>query len=307
MRKHFRMTFTLLALVCALAITIPLAARAASSSDTTMPPPALQTPHLLLQQQLAASAIAPQATTNNLIYHRGPVMAGITHVYAIFWEPGNRVAANYNALIERYFRDIGSSPLYQITRQYKDSQGHFPTGAVLSGVYVDLHPYFETPLLDRDIQSEVHSVQGFKGWRPNINTIFFVFTGRGENICTNSTHKSCASNSFCAYHSVFNDVFGDTIYATMPYAASFSCNPGSSPNHNDADQTINVTSHEQLEAATDPGLNAWFDVHGAEIGDKCVWTFGARNAQGADVVWNRHPYIVQREWSNARRGCRITP
>ncbi len=92
----------------------------------------------------------------------------------------------------------------------------------------------------------------------------------------------------------------------MPYAASFSCNPGSSPNHNDADQTINVSSHEQIEAATDPLLNAWYDTSGFEIGDKCAWKFGARNASGADVTWNGHGYIVQKEWDNKKASCVLT-
>ncbi len=314
MRKHVRTFFTLFALVCALSTMIPLAARAASLSDTASQSPASQEPHVLLQQQVTDSA-ASQAATHNVTYHGGPVMAGTTHVYAIFWEPGHHVAANYNALIERYFKDIGSSPLYRIARQYKDSHGRFPSGAVLSGVNVDLHPYPRSPLLDSDIQSEVRSVQRAKGWKSSMSTIFFVFTGRGENLCLNSSHiscarcikgtpQSCAKTSFCAYHGFLGR---DTIYAAMPYAASFRCNPGSSPNHNDADQTINVTSHEQMEAASDPLLNAWFDRSGNEIGDKCKWTFGPLNAQGADVVWNKHPYIVQREWSNARHACRLTP
>src|SRR5437660_2562254 len=125
MRKYVRTFFTLLALVCALSIMIPLAARAASQSDTATQPPASQEPHVLLQQQVTASA-ASQTATHNVTYHGGPVMAGTTHVYAIFWEPGHNVAANYNTLIERYFKDVGSSPLYRIARQYKDSHGRFP-------------------------------------------------------------------------------------------------------------------------------------------------------------------------------------
>ncbi len=88
-------------------------------------------------------------------------------------------------------------------------------------------------------------------------------------------------NAFCAYHGAFGS---NTIYAAMPYAASFNCNPNTSPNHNDADQTINVTSHEQMEAATDPLLNAWYDNSGNEIGDKCAWKFGTLNSSGGDVT-----------------------
>ncbi|MBV9614922.1 MAG: hypothetical protein JO031_05610, partial [Ktedonobacteraceae bacterium] len=81
---------------------------------------------------------------------------------------------------------------------------------------------------------------------------------------------------------------------------------GASPNHSDADQTINVTSHEQMEAATDPLGNAWTDSSGNEIGDKCAWRFGPHNAGGGDVTWNGHNYIVQKEWDNKAGGCTLT-
>ena len=42
-----------------------------------------------------------------------------------------------------------------------------------------------------------------------------------------------------------------------------------------ADGLINVLSHEQFEAITDPDLNAWFDTSGQEDSDKCNFNFGA--------------------------------
>ena len=41
-----------------------------------------------------------------------------------------------------------------------------------------------------------------------------------------------------------------------------------------ADGLINVISHEQFEAITDPDLNAWFDASGQEDSDKCNFNFG---------------------------------
>jgi len=232
-------------------------------------------------------------------------MGGTMNVYVIFWEPTNNVSPNYNSLITRYFGDIGGSPLYKISNQYTQTSGPPPTNAVLAGSGVDSGAYPESPLLDSDIQNEVTHAQSVKGWLPGIDNIFFVFTERNENICIDNTQAQCATNTFCAYHASF----GNTIYATMPYAASFNCNPGSSPNNDEADQTINVTSHEQMEAATDPLGNAWIDytnLNGGEIGDLCAWQFGPKNSQGADVVWNNHGYIVQEEWSNAISGCTLT-
>lgn len=244
------------------------------------------------------------AATNNLVYHGGPVMKGTANVYAIYWEPGGNVEAGYNNLINQYFGDVNGTGLYKNNTQYTNAGGKHPAAEHLVTSWVDSRAYTRTPLLDSDIQAEVTHAQQVKGWSSNIDNIFFVFLGKGENLCFDASHSQCASNYFCAYHSAFGT---NTIYAAMPYAASFQCNPGGKlPNNNDADLTINVTSHEQMEAATDPLLNAWYDNQGAEIGDKCAWTFGPRGSNGGDVTWNGHSYLVQREWDNAKTGCVLT-
>ncbi|HZO75347.1 MAG TPA: hypothetical protein VFB60_24285 [Ktedonobacteraceae bacterium] len=255
------------------------------------------------KQSHSAVSKVHQFAGNNLNYNGGPVMGGTTNVFAIFWEPTGNVSANYQSLIQRYFGDVGGNGIYNNNSQYNDSTGAVPTNTQLAGVFVDNSPFPESPLLDSDIQNEVTNAQNANGWSSSIDNIFFVFLEAGQDLCFDNTFSQCASNTFCAYHSFFGT---NTIYAAMPYAASFSCNPGSSPNGDDADQTINVTSHEQMEAATDPLLNAWFDSSGQEIGDKCNFTFGPLDAQGGDVNWNGDEYIVQEEWDNAIGGCTIS-
>ena len=242
-----------------LASILLLAAVALISTRTFAASPH-RAPHFFLKHTSAAAS--------NLIYHGGPEMTGTANVYAIFWEPTNNVAVNYNLLIQRYFGDVNGSGLYHNNTQYHTSAGKDPSAEHLAASWVDNGSYPESPLLDSDIQHEVSHAQQARGWSSSPNNIFFVFLQANENLCFDSSHLQCASNYFCAYHSYFGST---TIYAAMPYAASFSCNPGSSPNKNDADQTINVTSHEQMEAATDPLLNAWYDSLGNEIGDKCAW------------------------------------
>ena len=119
-----------------------------------------------------------------------------------------------------------------------------------------------------------------------------------------STLSECASNGYCAYHSAFSV---NTLYAAIPYEASFSCDFSSGPNRDDADQAIDNISHEQMEAVTDPLGTGWIDGSGNEIGDKCVNNFGPLNAQGANVMWNSHPYRVQKEWDNRTGSCRVAP
>jgi len=54
----------------------------------------------------------------------------------------------------------------------------------------------------------------------------------------------------------------------QPQATSPNGNPG-------ADGMANVIAHELEETATSPHLNAWYDDHNNENGDKCAWTFGS--------------------------------
>ncbi|GCE22380.1 hypothetical protein [Dictyobacter kobayashii] len=249
---------------------------------------------------VTAAVVNPNAT--NMGYYGGSVQGGTTNVYAIYWEPTHNVSSTYHSLIQRYFNDVGGSGLYKNNTQYKDSSGRIPSGTHLVATWTDTAGYPESPLLDSDIQNEVSRAQSVNHWSSSLTNIFFVFTQANQDICFDSSYSQCASNAFCAYHSYFGS---NTIYATMPYAASFSCNGGQGPNGDQAaDETINVTSHEQMEAATDPLLNAWYDSSGAEIGDKCAWNFGSSN--GANVSWNGHPYRVQKEWDNKARGCVLT-
>ncbi len=267
-----------------------------------------------LLQPLAASASSTGAIhlagtrqnshnipNSNLVYHGGPEMTGTANAYAIFWEPtGSIVSATYNSLIKRYFGDIGPSKLYHNNTQYHDSSGHFPSNAVLAGSYVDTHAYPSNPISDAQVRGEVTHAQSVNGWHPSIGNIFFVFTAKGENICASF---GCSFQVFCAYHGFFG---GNNIYAAMPYTGTdlAGCGVPTTPNHDiDADSTINVTSHEQNEAATDPLLNAWFDSSGNEIGDKCNFNFGPTKSYHGDVKLNGHPYEVQKEWDNLKSSC----
>jgi hypothetical protein len=315
MKKGFLL---LLGLVAVVAIALLPATSFAATSTRTAQSHKVHIFHSRGHAQPSKAAI----TSTGVTYHNGPVMAGTTNVYAIFWEPpSSSVSANYNSLIKRYFGDVGSSPLYKVNNQYTQTGGAFPTNAVLAGTLVDTtSAYPESPLLDSDIQNEVTHAQTVNtSWLSGIDSVFFVFIEKNVSLCVDSSKTACTpdvtsstnTTPFCAYHSSFGP--NNTIYAAMPYAASptfnFGCYSGSSPNSDDADQTINVTSHEQMEAATDPYpvlKPAWQASNGLEIGDLCAFTFGPGNLQGADVLWNKNPYIVQQEWSNAINGCTLT-
>lgn len=259
----------------------------------------------------------------NLAYHNGPVMHA-NKVYAIYWVPsGYTVSSSYESLINRFFTDVAAdngktSNVYYSDTQYYDTSGSIAYSSAFSGSAVDSNAlpgngcsdsYTSVCLSDSQIRSEIDRVATANGWARS-GAIFFMFTAKGIGSCYSSS--SCAFSQYCAYHSNFNSTAGNTLYANMPYADTVpaACDAGNHPNGDDADATINVTSHEHNETITDEQGNAWFDSSGNENGDKCAWNFGTQLGGGSGAQYNQvinnHTYELQQEWSNHSSGCVLT-
>ncbi|HTJ40706.1 MAG TPA: hypothetical protein VL463_01380 [Kofleriaceae bacterium] len=126
---------------------------------------------------------------------------------------------------------------------------------------------------------------------PDDNTIYAVYLPSGVSL---STPWGSSCQSFGGYHSETALTGGQkVIYALMPR-----CGGG-------LDALTGVTSHEFVEAATDPhpftapamaDMDAehyiWADTPGAELGDMCEYVRSAEQR----LVGN---FVVQRSWSNA--------
>jgi hypothetical protein len=270
-------------------------------------------------------------TSSNLTWHNGPVMHTNT-VYAIYWLPGypstsyagmpssGALSANYEPLMNRYFGDVAADSgrttnVYWSDTQYTDSTGNAGYSSTLAGAIVDSNPfppngcndsYTTVCLTDSQLQAEIQKVVG-TSYPTGMSTEYFLFTPKNVGSCSGS---SCAFSYFCAYHSqIGTGGAGTILYANMPYAAwaPSACGSGQSPNGDDADSTINVTSHEHNETVTDPLGTAWYDRRGNEDGDKCAWNFGSvlGGPSGAEYnqVINGHDYFMQQEWSNHSSGC----
>ena len=264
---------------------------------------------------------------NNLTYHGGPVMHG-NNVYAIFWEPpGYGVSANYDSLIKRYFGDVATDSglrtnVYYSDTQYTDGSGPAQYSSAFAGWAVDTATptngcsdrYTPICVTDAQIQAEVQREMTLNGWSGGLNNIFFVFTAKNIGSCAGS---SCAFSYYCAYHSWIGSGASAILYANMPYADTVpaACDAGQHPNGDDADATLNVTSHEHNETVTDPLGNAWYDRNGNENGDKCGWNFGTALGATSFGSYNQainhllspsDPYYLQQEWSNASSRCVLT-
>jgi IPT/TIG domain len=252
--------------------------------------------------------------SGNLINHGGPTMTTNT-TYAIYWAPsGYSFGPGYTSTINQFFGDVShdsglSSNVYAVTTQYSGIQYSSTFGASV----VDTHAFpssgcslyagdISECLTDSQVIAEVDRVITAQGWMRSGSNMFFVFTPIGVGSCFDDG-SACAYTGYCAYH---GHTASGAIYANQPYAKHSGCDQGQYPNGNDADPTINVVSHEHIEAITDPQLNAWYDAAGYEIGDKCAWDFGTLSGtKGAkyNQTINTHHYFMQREYSNDGSAC----
>ncbi len=281
-------------------------------------------PHIMKLHGMHAQVSSTDAS-DLLLYNGGPVMKSSV-TYAIFWEPSTlpdnsptQVSPTYNSLLERYLGDVGGSSLYNVNTEYYDTSGHITNNSTFGGSWVDTSAYpasdctdTATPgncLIDTDIQTEVQKAMTANHWTGGLTHLFFVFTSLNEGSCFDATSAACSFTQYCGYHSYFTDSSNNSvIYANMPYTGTSldGCGVPASPNNDaDADSTISVTSHEEMESVTDPLLNAWYDGLGNEIGDKCAWNFGTLGLDNgsANESWNNNFYLVQQEWSNDLDGC----
>jgi hypothetical protein len=247
-------------------------------------------------------------------------------VHAIYWVPsGQSVAAGYQSDIDQYLSDVAAASgsqtnVYSVATQYRDSTGYIGNQSTFAGSYVDTNPFPASGctdqvdsicLNDQQVENEIQNVITAKGWSTGPDSLFILMTPNGVGSCVNAGPNECSTDFYCAYHSSFSLNSRPVLYANMPYAAGISgCNAGSSPNGNDADSEINLISHEQSEAITDPWGNAWQNSSGDEIADICAWKFGAAlgGTTGLDAynqAINGHHYWLQQEYSNDGSTCRL--
>jgi hypothetical protein len=262
----------------------------------------------------------------DLTYHGGPVMH-TNQTYTIFWAPsGYSYPAGYENVIGQYFTDVGhdsggNQNVYGILTQYFDGSGNITYNSTFAGTIDDTHAYptsgcsdgFGTTecLTDAQLQTEIRSVVAAQGWPHNGTAEYFILTPPNVGSCFDGSSTQCSYSLYCAYHSSFNVTGGEEIYANMPYAHVSGCSTGQSPNSNAADDTINVISHENNEAISDPNGNAWFDAAGYEDGDKCNFDFGSPlgGSGGSEFnqVINGDHYWIQREYDNSTHACLQRP
>jgi hypothetical protein len=102
---------------------------------------------------------------------------------------------------------------------------------------------------------------------PSVNTLYFVYLPPGVQDLTDL--QGNANGPYAGHHSSFTDGSGNTFfYAVIQYPTSGGIPGGSLGTESNFQYLTELSSHELVEAISNPQGNAWFDTStGNEIGD----------------------------------------
>jgi hypothetical protein len=229
----------------------------------------------ILPPKDAVLAAAP-ASYVPLVFGGGPILSQPVFT-AFFWGPFQQVQIDgmlaYLQGFASYLSDQGApAGSEDVLRQYGVTGG---LGTL--NLQVSTAPAQAT---DGDVQQMVLNLQN-QGLLPPFSSqrLFLIFT---MGIQFNGY-----GTQWCAYHGTWGP---GCYYAICPFPSAGGCGSG-----DPITSWQSVTSHEIMEAATDPGLGSGWTEQGEEGGDVCAWQevalpFGtvqrfADNRQQACSVW----------------------
>jgi hypothetical protein len=188
------------------------------------------------------------------------------------------------------------------------------------GIYADNSGY-DACLDDDQIIAETDRVVAARSLPRDYGHIYVTFLPKHVESCFYAGSTTVASNfctinhqpsaAYCAYHS---QAPSGTVYANMPFpiyesSVGYTCASDATfdaiqtPNGDvDADTEVSPTSHEIMEAITDPDTTTgWYDSSGYENGDECAYIYGATQGTPGQLynqVIDRRHYLTQEEFSN---------
>src|SRR5215472_5960021 len=259
-------------------------------------------------------------TGNGINYNGGPVLQGNpVPIYLIFYGNWNSTGSNTAAttsLIEHYVNSLGNTPYEKINSTYGDTTGNVSGNVTLGGAIFDTGS--QGPRLTNRRLSAIVTRSFSNGLPTDPNGVYLVLTS------SNVSERGFCS-SFCGFHTrqTLNGADIKWGFIGNPDRCPSACEIQSTgPNSpatgvGGADGLINVLTHEQEEAISDPDLNAWFDSSGQENADKCNFNFGATttcatgsictpsgNVAGSlfNQTFGGNNWMIQQNWENANGG-----
>ena len=251
---------------------------------------------------LETQRLASDATAAKLSYYGGPVLENVK-VQIVYWSGAKNVFGS--GQLERFYTDVSKSAYFDWLSEYDTTS---PRQTIGHGSFigsVDDVAGKIGAVSDAGIQAELKKLVAAKKLDTSDvrNTLYMVHFPPGMSI-TQGGSTSC--REFCAYHGSFSLGGHNVYYGVIPDQGADGCEAGCGHGSH-LENTTSTTSHELVEAVTDPGVGlatgysaplAWYDPKNGEIGDIC--------ATGASHTGTVGGWTVQKEWSNQHKGCIVT-
>jgi MYXO-CTERM domain-containing protein len=257
------------------------------------------------KQMLVSGAPAPQAVACKMVYGGGALIQHVK-VFDIFYSANmadrDKYADFYTAILESAHVDMLQE--YNVAN-YKIGRGSY------IGMYEDSKPV-GNPMAPTTLSDPAAYLKGLitAGTvpMPDDDTLYMIYFPPGIDPMLNAggqSANSCADLTnpvFCAYHNSF--LIGSQIvrFGVMPDGNAGGCKGLCGANPTAFQNMTDVSSHELIEAMTDPDDNtAWVDPKQGcgEIGDICA-------TNSAAEVGTVAGYTVQKEWSNKLNACVVS-
>ncbi len=277
----------------ALKPTTPAGSSAVQASSLVGQPQMLLMKGVQLRDARSKAPIGAQAAPQ-LQYYGGPMLPNVK-IQVVYW---NKAVANQDKL-PGFYSSITQSPYFDWLTEYNAGNYQMGRGALL-GAYTDPSPNPSAALEDADVRTELASLIGKSAVpQPDANTLYMIYFPPGVSI---DLQGSGSCQVFCAYHNTFVNNGVNVNYGIIPDQGG-ACAGGCGTDPDQFNNETAVSSHEMIEAVTDPAVGlvtgntpqaplGWYDTTNGEIGDIC-------NGMQAKVGG----YTVQREWSNKRGLC----
>ena len=248
----------------------------------------------------AVGRVAAGRSAGNLVDHGGRVVAN-SRTVAIYWGTWSDQSAftdlknGMDALLNGF---VGSSYLNTATQYMRGAKATTSYGGAL---FDPSAPPSHGPSTST-IVDEVAKVLTDNHIAADPDTVYLVYTSNLPKV------------NYCAWHS-FGAVNGvRTQVAYLPFTATSCYVTGDTYSHNNwlysTKALADSTAHEFMEAITDPltssSTYAWIDGQGAEIGDKCNYTYLGTVTLTRTTAVHSNTWQIQAEWSNAISACAQT-
>lgn len=231
----------------------------------------------------ATTVTQTQPTGAKLVDHGGSVLTNVK-VIPVYWN----TSVAYQTEMSAFYAAIPGSDYFDLLAQY-DGIGHGTRGTP----YVSSQSGASgTTLTETAIASALYTMFSTgKLATPVAGNYYPIHLPAGVNV-TNASGSNQSCVQYCAYHNYFTYGGVKVAYGVMidPATCSSGCGDG-------IDDLTTVSSHELVEAVTDPYLNAWYDGTNGEISDICAWQ--QATVLGSDGA----SYVVQRQFSNLDDNC----